>query len=276
MQIQMIKSDIIALAMQHYSNCHLCEHHCGCNRTQGESGFCKASSEARVFRHRVEYGEEMELIPSHLFYLSGCDLRCAFCIAEEKAFNPRIGTVLTTEFLEAAIEQGKSQGAHNIQWVGGEPTIHIPAILEAMSGCCNLPRVVWKSDFYGTPEAFQLLEPIVDVFVADFKFGNNTCARRISKVNSYVETLQRNLKQVFSHSDLIVRHLLLPEHEECCFRPIVDWIAVNLPGVKFSIRNGYLPRWQARHYVELSKPLETRAADSAIAYAEYRGLNLIT
>lgn len=276
MQMPTIKGHFSAQALQQYSNCHLCEHHCGTNRTQGELGVCKASSEARVFRHRVEYGEELELIPSHLFYLSGCDLRCAFCIAEEKAFNPRTGTLLTTDFLEAAIEQGISKGARNLQWVGGEPTIHLPAILQAMSGCSNLPSIVWKSDFYGTPEAFQLLEPIVDVFVADFKFGNNACARRISKVSSYVETLQRNLKQVYLHSDLIVRHLLLPEHEECCFRPIVDWIAENLPDVKFSLRNGYLPRWQARHYAELSKPLEMSAADSAIAYAESRGLNLIT
>ena len=60
-----------------YSCCNLCEHRCGVDRRSGELGFCRATSVARVFRHRVEYGEEIELVPSHLFYLSGCDLHIA-------------------------------------------------------------------------------------------------------------------------------------------------------------------------------------------------------
>ena len=56
--------------------------------------------------------------------------------------------------------------------------------------------------------------------------------------------------------DLIVRHLLLPGHFDCCFRPIVSWLRANLPGVKFSIRDGYLPSWQAFRHAELARPLE--------------------
>ena len=95
----------------------------------GELGRCRAAAEARVFRHRVEVGEELELIPSHLFYLSGCDLRCKFCIAGAHAFNPQLGTELTADFFHRAVRWGRQQGAVNVQWVGGEPTIHLPAIL---------------------------------------------------------------------------------------------------------------------------------------------------
>lgn len=31
-----------------------------------------------------------------------------------------------------------------------------------MSHCPNLPPVVWKSDFHGTPEVFELLDGVVD------------------------------------------------------------------------------------------------------------------
>src|SRR3954471_18296156 len=89
----------IPSAAQHLLACSLCEHRCSVNRRAGERGPCKAGCTARVFRHRVELGEEVELIPSHLFYLSGCDLRCCFCIAEANAFNPSVGTELTAEFL---------------------------------------------------------------------------------------------------------------------------------------------------------------------------------
>jgi putative pyruvate formate lyase activating enzyme len=228
-----------------------------------------------VFRHRVELGEEIELIPSHLFYLSGCDLRCSFCIAEANAFNPQIGTELTSAFLGKAIAWGRTQGARNIQWVGGEPTIHIPAIMRAMSGVDEVPPVVWKSDFYGTPAAFELLRDVVDVYVADFKFGNDACARRLAKVDRYVGTVTRNLKIAAAQGDLIVRHLLLPGHFECCYRSIVAHLASELPNVKFSIRTGYLPRWQASRYEELARTIERDEAANAFELAHEYGLNVI-
>lgn len=274
----MIVDDIdrerLARAERHMRSCTLCEHRCGVDRTAGERGPCRAGCEARVFRHRVELGEELELIPSHLFYLSGCDLRCAFCIAEANAFNPLVGTELTADYFSAAVAWGRKQGARNIQWVGGEPTIHLPAILAAMSACRNLPPVIWKSDFYGTPAAFELLDGVVDVFVADFKFGNDVCAQRLAKVDRYVATVTRNLAAT-AHSNLIVRHLLLPGHFDCCYRQIVEHIARELPGTKVSIRDGYLPRWQAQHYGELARPLGAGVAARAYELAALHGLNLV-
>jgi putative pyruvate formate lyase activating enzyme len=207
--------------------------------------------------------------------LSGCDLRCAFCIAGANAFNPQVGTELTGSFLSDAIRWGQERGAINIQWVGGEPTIHIPAILRAMSDCDQLPAIVWKSDFYGTPAAFSLLKGIVNVYVADFKFGNDECAERLAGIDRYVSVIIRNLHAAGRDADLIVRHLLLPGHFDCCYRPIVDYMARELAGVKFSIRSGYLPRWRAHSYSELARPLESQVADAARDLAIERGLNVI-
>jgi putative pyruvate formate lyase activating enzyme len=262
-------------AQQHYQRCLLCEHRCGANRTAGERGPCKAGAEARVFRHRVEVGEELELIPSHLFYLSGCDLRCVFCIAEENAFDPRRGVLLTGEFLGEAVEWGRVRGARNIQWVGGEPTIHIPSILRAMAECTRLPPIVWKSDFYGTPEAFDLLDGAVDVYVADLKFGQDQCARRIAGVDNYFAVVTRNLRSVAAKYDLIIRHLLLPGHFDCCFRPIARWLHDNMPDAKFSIRDGYMPKWRARHVPELATCLDRCDAVRARTLAGEYGLNVV-
>lgn len=274
-----MKTDAIAgshqKALAQMSRCELCEHRCGINRMSGERGPCRAGVEARVFRHRVECGEEPELVPSHLFYLSGCDLRCAFCIAEANAFDPSRGRVLTREFFTAAVEWGKDQGARNVQWVGGEPTIHIPAILDAMTNCPSLPSIVWKSDFYGTPEAFELLQDVVSVYVADLKFGNDECANRIARVSDYVRIITRNLQLDGVQRNLIIRHLLLPGHFDCCYRPIVEWLSENLPLAKLSLRDGYLPRWQASRLQELSVPLPRGEGKRARQFAIDRGLNVI-
>ena len=262
-------------ARRHYEACGLCEHHCGADRAAGGRGPCKAGPVARVYKHRVEYGEEWELVPSHLFYLSGCDLRCAFCVAGVNAFDPRRGRALTPEFFEGAVAAGRGQGARTLQWVGGEPTIHLPAIFEAMAGCRDLPPVVWKSDFYGTPEAFSLLDGVVDVYLADFKFGNDGCARRIAGVSNYVRVVARNLLTAAGQGDLIVRHLLLPGHYDCCFLPVAAWLRANLPGVKFSVRDGYLPSWRADRHPELAAPLGPGQGDRAREAAGRAGLRVI-
>ena len=179
---QTITAQRLELAHGHDRCCRLCQHRCGADRLGGEQGFCQAGVTARVYRHRIECGDEIELVPSHLFYLSGCDLRCVFCIGGASAVDPGFGRPLTSEFLNRALAWGRQQGARNLQWVGGEPTIHLPAILEAMAGCRDLPPVVWKSNFHATAEAMKLLSGVVQVYVADFKFGNDGCARAIAGV----------------------------------------------------------------------------------------------
>ncbi|MGP0067796.1 MAG: radical SAM protein [Isosphaeraceae bacterium] len=267
--------DRLERARGHYRACDLCEHRCGADREAGERGPCKAGPVARVYKHRVEYGEEWELVPSHLFYLSGCDLRCAFCVAGINAFDPRRGRTLTAEFLAEAVDRGRAEGARTLQWVGGEPTVHLPAILDAMAGCDDLPPVVWKSDFHGTCAAFALLAGVIDVYLADFKFGNDACARRIAGVENYLAIVTRNLLTASAQGDLIVRHLLLPGHFDCCFRPIVDWMKAYLPGAKFSVRDGYLPSWQADRHAELARPLDSAEGARAWDLAARSGLRVI-
>ncbi len=265
----------LAQAQQHYQRCLLCEHRCGVDRRAPHLGPCKASATPRVFRHRLEYGDEAELVPSYLFYLSGCDLRCVFCINELNAFDPGRGQELTADFFQSAIAEGMRQGARTLQWVGGEPTVHLPAILEVMADCPRLPPIVWKTDLHATPEALDLLDGVVDVYLADFKFGNDHCAKRLAKISRYIEIVTRNLQRVAGRGKLIVRHLLLPGHLDCCFRPIADWLRTHLPQARLSVRDGYLPHWQAEHYMELNHPLPPGYAEQARAVAMQTGVHLI-
>ena len=75
--------------------------------------------------------------------------------------------------------------------------------------------------------------------------------------------------------ELIVRHLLLPGHFDCCYRPIVDWLAAHLPRVKFSIRDSYLPRWQAGRHAELGRVLLPSEGNRARELACATGLGVI-
>lgn len=272
---QAIAAERVERARRHCRACRLCEHRCGVDRAAGERGRCRAAVEARVWQHRVEYGEELDLIPSHLFYLSGCNFRCAFCLQGDEAADPSVGLSLAGPWLRETIRWGSGQGARNVQWIGGEPTVHLPAILAAASQCdCEIP-VVWKSNLFGTPEAWELLDGWVDVYVADMKFGNDACAQRIAGIERYMSIVTRNLLTVSGRGRLIVRHLLLPGHFDCCYRPVVEWMRRSLPRVPFSVRDGYIPHWHAREHVELCGPLDRQYAARARALANDRGLEVI-
>jgi putative pyruvate formate lyase activating enzyme len=276
MAISPIGAERVSLARQHDRHCLLCAHRCGVDRAGGQRGPCQAGAEANVYRSRIEYGEELELVPSHLLYLSGCNLSCAFCIGEQSAMDPGVGRPLSGPWLSETIDWGRRQGAANLQWVGGEPTIHIPSILGALAECGVLPPLVWKSNFYQSGEAAALLDGIVDVYVADFKFGNDRCAKRIAGVTAYLETVTQNLLSTAPRARLIVRHLLLPGHFDCCYRPVVEWMRTWLPAVPLSIRDGYLPRWRADRFGELGGFLDRETGKRAHALARERGITVIT
>ena len=89
------------------------------------------------------------------------------------------------------------------------------------------------------------LDGVVALYIADFKFGNDECAKRLAGVGRYLEVVTRNLRIAAERTPMIIRHLLMPGHVDCCFRPVVDWTAEHLPGVRFQLHTGYVPCWRA-------------------------------
>ena len=90
-----------AAARAALADCRLCAHDCGVNRLAGATGLCHAGAEARFFSAQIEVSDELELIPTFAIALSGCDLRCDFCITGGPSWNPRAGEPLRVDELAA-------------------------------------------------------------------------------------------------------------------------------------------------------------------------------
>ena len=138
-----------------------------------------------------------------------------------------------------------------------------------------MARLVWKTNAHGSAEARELLDGMFDVWLADFKFGNDECALRLAKVPGYVRIVKVNLLWANRRSDLIVRHLLMPGHVDCCWRPVAEWLAAELPGVKVNLRSGFWPAWHAARHPELRATVPSAETRRALAIARTCGLNLI-
>ena len=257
------------------ADCHLCAHHCGVNRLAGEQGLCHAGAETKVFTGQLEVGDEMELLPTFAIALSGCDLRCSFCITGAESWNPRAGEPLCPVTLAARANAAMKNGAQTVMILGGEPTIHLPSVLEIVSALPPSLRLIWKTNAHGTALARSWLEGLFDVWLADYKFGNNHCAERLASVPGYQEVVRENLVWACHHSELIVRHLVMPGHVDCCWEPIACWLAAELPAVKVSLRSGFWPGWRATIHPELTRSFSLTELRSAWTIARNYGLRLV-
>ena len=263
------------LARAALADCRFCAHNCGVNRLTGARGLCHAGAEARVFSAQMEVGDELELLPTFAIALSGCDLRCSFCNTGAQSWNPRAGEPLCVAALAAQAEEARTNGARTVMILGGEPTIHLAAALEIVAALPATMRLVWKTNAHATAGARAWLDGLFDVWLADYKFGNDECAGRLAGVSRYQQIVRENLVWASDHSELIVRHLLMPGHLDCCWGPIARWLAVELPFVKVSLRDGFWPAWRAANHPELRRPMSASDTKRAWDIAHSSGLRLI-
>jgi putative pyruvate formate lyase activating enzyme len=120
-----------------------------------------------------------------------------------------------------------------------------------------------------------LLEGMFDIWVADFKFGNDQCARRLAGVNGYLRIVRENLLWANRHTRLLVRHLLMPGHVDCCWKPVAEWLAAHLPDVRVSLRTAFWPAWHSRRHPELRGVLSQGEAERARNLGVALGLRLV-
>lgn len=271
----------IPLARQGLADCHLCLHHCGVDRLAGPSGRCHAGADVRYFAAQTDVSDELELLPSFAVSLSGCSLRCDFCITGAPSWSPRAGSDFDAGHMARRACAALAEGVGTIMVLGGEPTIHLPALLEFVAALPDDARLVLKTNASFTDRARPLLADLFDVWLPDLKFGQAECAHRLAAIPYEADcwgTVTRNLLWMArqkSASELIVRHLLMPGHIDCCWAPVARWLEAHLPGGKVSLRSGFWPAWQAARHLELRSPLARAEHDRAVALARECRLNLI-
>jgi putative pyruvate formate lyase activating enzyme len=180
--------------------------------------------------------------------------------------------------LARAVENLRRGGCRNANLVGGDPTPWLAHWLEAFKHVnVNVP-VVWNTNSYYSEESARLLAGFVDVYLLDFKYGNDECATRISEAPNYWEVCTRNHLFGKKYGELLIRVLVLPGHLECCTKPILKWIATNLGiGVRVNVMFQYRPEWRASEIPELRRRLTSNEMERAVQLAKEAGLtNFIT
>lgn len=252
------------------ASCLFCERRCGVDRTEGEKGFCRVL-EPRVASQFIHVGEEPEIVPSHTIFFSGCTFTCCFCQNVDISQHAKAGACIQAGDLAKTIE---STAALNVNWVGGDPTPNLDYVLEVLTHVKRSIPQIWNSNMYLTEESMALLEGVVDLYLTDFKYGSNECGK-LSGVEDYFDIISRNhLLAEKQDADLLVRHLVLPGHLECCSKPVLDWISKNLKHPRVNVMGQYRPEWKAHQDPTIHRRLEPTEYREARKYAEELGLSL--
>ncbi|MCE5321695.1 radical SAM protein [bacterium] len=265
-----VKSEIASHMLE---SCNLCEHRCGANRQAGEVGICGIRRDSHYFFEQILWGEEPPLVPSHEVFFSGCNLRCKFCYSWQSLQHSDLGDCVVPEDFAKLISARHAEGSINLNLIGGEPTCHLPTILRTLQLLDTPVLIVWNSNFFMSNQTMRLLDGIVDLYLGDFKFGCNACAKDLGAVNGYVSIAKRNFKLAYESGDLIIRHLLLPGHIDCCLIPIAKWVSENLPGVPFNLMFQYTPYFGALDDPALCRSLLPDEEKRALEIVESYGLN---
>ena len=121
----------------------------------------------------------------------------------------------------------------------------------------------------------ELLKGFADFQLADFKYGTDECAEEISGIKNYWEVVTRNLSFARKNSEILIRHLILPGHTECCTRPVAKWCAEHIPDCGFNLMFQYHPEHRAFGHPQLMKLLSEDDVLGAINAVKELDLNMV-
>ncbi len=265
------------IAEKYLEKCIFCERRCEINRVDGQKGFCLVPAESYITSAFLHHGEESVLIPSGTIFFQGCNFACVFCqnydISQSWKRKRDISSVargVKARELADAAERLSSKGALNINYVGGDPIPNLHTVIGSLQYQNSNITQLWNSNFYLSSEALTLLIHLMDFWLPDFKYGNNECAEKYSGIKKYYDVLTRNLKRIHDEGsgEIIIRHLIMPNHIECCSKPILDYIAREIPNCVVNIMGQYRPVYHAHKFEEINRRPSSKELKEVKDYAD--------
>ena len=165
-----------------------------------------------------------------------------------------------------------AEGAESISLIS--PTHVLPVAREAMrlAKAHGFPlKFIWNSNAYELPEALRTLEGLVDLYLPDLKYCDDTMALRYSSAPGYFGCATRAIEEMHRQAEVLIRHLVLPGGRKDSMR-VLDWIAQALPGVRVSLMAQYMPMHRAAQFPPLHRRLTGFEYASVAEHARSLGL----
>lgn len=254
-----------------FTSCTLCPRKCGADRVNGV-GFCGVGDKLRVAKAYLHMWEEPCLSGTNgsgTVFFSGCNLRCRFC-QNYKISAESFGAEINAERLGEIFSELQDKGAHNINLV--TPTHYVPQIISALDIAkprLNIP-VVYNCGGYESVETLKMLEGYIDIYLPDFKYGDNDIAKKYSAAPDYFQVCTAAIEEMLRQtgapsfdgdllqSGVIIRHLTLPTHRFDSVRVLEEIKRrYGTENVLLSLMSQYTPFYKSSEFKELNRRIST-------------------
>lgn len=261
--------------------CRLCPRNCGINRYE-KVGVCGAGSKVKVSHYSLHEWEEPVISGTNgsgTVFFSHCNLKCIFC-QNKKISTGGYGKEITNKRLGEIFLELQERGAHNINLV--TPTHYVPQIKKVLTKLkgneLKIP-VVYNTSSYENVETIKMMDGLVDIYLADFKYYDNEIAMNYSNCKNYFEVAANAIDEMYRQvgspifeNDLmkkgvIVRLLILPGHKEDA-KKIIEYVYNKYKDSVFiSIMNQYTPVTKSLVYPNLNWTVTDNEYCDVINYA---------
>jgi len=280
----------VEILKQILNDCTLCPRNCHVNRNAGKKGKCRVGSEIIISGVHPHFGEEPCLVGergSGTIFFASCNMNCIYCQNFEIS-RFKQGEIISVLTLAEAMLYLQKIGCHNINLV--TPTHYVPQIVEAIEIAVkkglNIP-IVYNCGGYESVETLKLLDGIVDIYMPDIKYSDNSLALRYSGVPDYWDVVRPAVKEMWRQvgdleivdgiavRGLLVRHLVLPNNiagSEKVFEFIAKEVSIN---TYVNIMAQYRPYFNAFLKPELSRRITKQEYEEAVRTAYKMGLRRI-
>lgn len=268
--------------------CRLCPRECGVDRRHGEVGSCGAGLVPEVSSFHQHFGEEPPLVGRHgsgTIFLTHCNLHCVYCQNYEIS-QLGMGRKTTLEELARMMLRLQELGCHNINFV--TPTPWVPQLVAGLAIArgqgLSLP-VVYNCGGYESVATLKLLEGIVDIYMPDIKYADNTLAGRYSAAGDYWDVVRPALREMYrqvgdlvvdkgiARRGLLIRHLVLPK-DIAGTRKCVEFIGRELSrNTVVNLMAQYYPTFQADRHPDLNRRITTEEYRQALGALRALGLD---
>ncbi len=282
-------SERIHAAYDLLGSCCICPRECGANRLNNDKlGFCRSGLHPVISSVSAHHGEEPPLSGtkgSGTIFLTNCNLRCCYC-QNYPISQLGNGAERTPGELACQMVWLQEQGCHNVNLV--TPTHFMPQILKALwlarERGFNLP-IAYNTSGYESLRALQILDGIVDIYLADMRYSDEAVAKKYSNASHYPEINRAAVKEMFrqvgnllldeqgiAKRGLIIRHLVLPNGLSGT-ESIMKFLSKEISKDVFtSLMAQYFPAYKAIVIKELSRRITADEYEDARRIMEQYGL----
>lgn len=234
----------------------------------------------------LHFGEEPPFIGDKgagTIFFTGCNLRCVYC-QNYQISQQGIGKNYSLEELVKIMFKLQEMGALNIDLVS--PTIWSEqikeAIIEAKRQGLRIP-LLWNSNAYEDVPMLKKLEGLVDIYLPDFKYGDNELGFKYSGIKDYVEKTKVAIKEMLrqagnlklskkeiAQKGVMVRHLILPNNIENSLK-VLKYLKEIDSNLSISLMSQYEPTNKAKDFPEINRNITQEEFERVFDYFRVLG-----